>query len=160
MMNVRNQVDIFPATDADIDALADLQWMWRIDEWHRVPMYDRIDFRGALREWIGLHGESHHAFVARSNTEVVGMAWLAVIQRVPTPAQFIRLGGHIQSLYVTPAMRRQGVGNALMKRLVDTAKERDLHWLLVHPSDQSFGFYRAHGFVPTGRFLELRLAPG
>lgn len=96
MVSVPNPVDSQSVIDADIDALADLQWMWRVDKWHRLPSYDCIDFRDALPEWIGLHYESHHAFVARSNTEVVGTAWLAIIERVPTPAQSIRAGVHVQ----------------------------------------------------------------
>lgn len=150
--------DVQSASIADIDALADLQWRWRIDEWHGVPMYDRIEFRDALRNWWEFHVETHHAFVARSNDEFVGMAWLAVIERIPTPAQFHRLGGHVQSVFVIPNLRGRGIGSALMRRLIDRANELGLGWLLVHPSEHSFKFYRTHDFVPTGRFLELRLA--
>ncbi len=150
-------VEVHAATEADFDALADLQWQWRIEEWHGAPKFDRKEFVDGLRTWTNLHLESHHAFVARSNAEVVGMGWLAVVERIPTPTEFHRLGGHIQSVYIVPYLRRRGVGDALIRLLIQRAHELGLGWLLVHPSEQSFGFYRTHGFVATERFLELRL---
>jgi ribosomal protein S18 acetylase RimI-like enzyme len=156
-MHALDGVEVRAATEADFEALADLQWQWRIEEWHGAPKFERQEFVDALRTWMNPHLESHQAFVARSNTEVVGMGWLAVLERIPTPAEFVRRGGHIQSVYVVPKQRRQGVGNALMRLLIETARELRLGWLLVHPSDQSFSFYRTQGFTPTGRFLELRL---
>jgi ribosomal protein S18 acetylase RimI-like enzyme len=157
-MDAPERVDVQAATEAAFEELADLQWQWRVEERHDASAFDHDEFVDALRIWMESHGESHQAFVARAGTRPVGMGWLAVVERVPTPTQFRRLGGHIQSVYVVPSLRDHGIGSALMERLIQRARNLGLAWLLVHPSGRSFGFYRRHGFIPTGRFLELRLA--
>ncbi len=100
--------------------------------------------------------ESHLAFLARLHAEAVGMAWLAILDRTPSPAKLVRLGGHVQSVYVMPGHRRQGIGSALVHHVIDVSHERDLAWLLVHPSVSSISFYRALGFAASASHMALR----
>ncbi len=145
------------ASDADHEVLAALQWRWRVGEWHGAPACDQAEFTQALQTWMQHHQDTHDGFIARMDAEVVGMAWLAVFDRIPTPVKLHRLGGHVQSVYIVPEHREQGIGGALMRRLINRARELGLSWLLVHPSELSFAFYRAHGFEAADDFLELRL---
>ena len=106
------------------------------------------------------HRSTHLPFVLEENGTAVGMAWLAIIERIPGPEQWRRLSGNVQSVYVLADHRNRGFGATLLGALVSDARRRGLEYLSVHPSPRSFPFYRRLGFVGEGSilFLDLRLS--
>jgi len=50
---------------------------------------------------------------------------------------------------VHPDVRRRGIGTQLVKRAVEVARERGMHWVHVDFEPQLRGFYRACGFRKT-----------
>ena len=151
-----------PATPADAETLAALQWSWRVTEWDAKPDRDHAAFAAAFRDWMLSHGGSHRAMVARRGETVAGMGWLAFVERTPTPAQFLRRCGHIQAMYVAPDHRGQGIGTAILESLIDAARSEGLEYLLVHPSPRSARFYARAGFIATEEHLvrDLRVNAG
>jgi GNAT superfamily N-acetyltransferase len=62
-------------------------------------------FAPDLLRWWSEH-DSHVAFLAvLPSGDAVGMAWLALTERVPRPGGGARLSGDIQSVYVVPEHR-------------------------------------------------------
>ena len=142
---------------SDAAELARLRWIWRAVERNEQGDPDR--FRDEFRSWISEHGRSHLPFLVELGGSAVGMAWLGVSERVPGPENWTRLSGDLQSVYVTPEHRDQGVGSLLIKALIEEAKKEGLVWLSVHPSPRSFPFYRRLGFTGEGSLLFLNLIP-
>src|SRR5690242_20657892 len=70
----------------------------------------------------------------------------------------VALGRHaiVVNVYTEPAWRRQGVGEALMRHVLDWAAAERLDRLVLHASDQGRRLYQRLGFVPTNemRFVE------
>lgn len=63
--------------------------------------------------------------------------------------------GHVGRLAVLAAWRGKGVGAALLRRLIDVARERNLDRLALHAQTSAMGFYRKFGFGEEGaEFLE------
>ncbi|HEY3433286.1 MAG TPA: GNAT family N-acetyltransferase [Rhodocyclaceae bacterium] len=63
--------------------------------------------------------------------------------------------GHIGRLAVVAEWRGKGVGQALMDRLLDLAREAGITRLALHAQTQAAGFYRRFGFVESGEeFME------
>ena len=58
--------------------------------------------------------------------------------------------GHIGRMAVMKAWRRRGVGSAILRRLVDAARQRGEREVLLSAQVNVLGFYRAHGFAPYG----------
>ena len=85
------------------------------------------------------------------------MAWLGILVRIPGPERFDREPGMIQSVYVRPDARGQGIGAALVEAAIATARERGLDYLGVHPSERSYPVYERAGFARTSSVLELGL---
>lgn len=144
-----------PDAPADVAALAMLRYTWRVDE--RGETGEPAAFATAFDAWWQEHQRSHLAWLADRDGAPVGMAWLAVVRRVPGPEHFQRIAGIVQSVYVVPGERNAGVGGLLVEAVVTYARELELDYLTVHPSERSYALYRRAGFADTGRALELGL---
>ncbi len=140
---------------SDADDLVRLRWVWRVVE--RGEKGDPNRFREDFTDWMALHEHTYLPFIIESDGSVVGMAWLAVIDRIPGPQRWTRLSGAVQSVYVMAEHRNCGLGDLLMKVLIDGARTRGLEYLSVHPSPRSSLFYRRLGFEDEGSLLFLSL---
>jgi GNAT superfamily N-acetyltransferase len=126
------------ATLTDARDLAALRWTWRVDE-------------------HGEHGLTHAEFIAEAADSPIGMAWLALIDRVPGPGVWLRLAGHLQSVYILPARRGEGIGSALVSAALKAAADRGVEYVSVHPSRRSFALYQRLGFRINDGVLEADL---
>jgi GNAT superfamily N-acetyltransferase len=144
------------AGTSDADELARLRWIWRAVERNEKGLVDR--FREEFAAWILEHERSHVPYLVEVGGSAVGMAWFAIIERVPGPEIWKRLSGHIQSVYVTADHRDGGLGSLLIQELIQGARDEGLDYLIVHPSQRSFPFYRRLGFTGEGDLLFLELA--
>lgn len=141
---------------SDADALARLRWIWRAVERNEVGDPNR--FREDFATWISQHERTHVPYLVEVDGYAVGMAWLAIIERIPGPEIWKRLSGHIQSVYVTAEQREGGLGSLLIGQLIEDARREGVDYLFVHPSPRSFPFYRRRGFTGEGSLLSLDLA--
>ncbi len=62
--------------------------------------------------------------------------------------------GHIGRMAVMKAWRGRGVGGALLRRLVQAARERGDREVLLSAQVHALAFYRAHGFAPYGEVYD------
>jgi predicted GNAT family N-acyltransferase len=58
--------------------------------------------------------------------------------------------GRIGRMAVLPAWRRRGVGTAMLRLLIGTAREGGLPRLVLHAQVHAMPFYERHGFVARG----------
>jgi GNAT superfamily N-acetyltransferase len=154
-LGVANERASRRAAEDDVDDLIELRFRWRSEEAGDVAMSAQ-EFRRQCRAWLDDHRTSHVGYVARANDLPVGCAWLCIIDRIPGPDRFERRGGILQSVYVEPGSRDAGVGSDLVGVMIADARAMGLDYVLVHPSQRSFAFYRRLGFAEAGRALELR----
>jgi GNAT superfamily N-acetyltransferase len=123
----------------------------------RNELGDPDRFREEFAIWTSEHERTHVPYLVEVDGRAVGMAWLAIIERIPGPEIWRRLSGHIQSVYVTQEHRDGGLGTLLIGELIEGARLEGLDYLIVHPSPRSFPFYRRLGFTGEGSLLSLDL---
>lgn len=140
---------------SDAEDLVRLRWIWRAVERNEQGDLDR--FRKEFATWMSEHERTHVPYLVEVDGSAVGMAWLAIIERIPGPEVWKRLSGHIQSVYVTAEYRDSGLGSLLTEELIEGARKEGVDYLLVHPSPRSFSFYRRLGFTGEGSLLSLDL---
>ena len=61
--------------------------------------------------------------------------------------------GYISNAAVDPACRRQGIGDLLIRELLERAEKRDLSFVTLEVrehNEPAIALYRKHGFVPVG----------
>ena len=147
------RVDVGLAGPQDAGELARLLWL------HASPA-EREQSTGSfevdLVGWWAEHAGSHIPFVARtSGSDVVGMAWLAVVPRAPRPNRMTRLSADIQSVFVLPAERGQGIGAALVRAVTDHALRLGAEHVTVHSSEGAVPLYERLGFTSSPVLLLL-----
>jgi GNAT superfamily N-acetyltransferase len=145
-----------PATDADVDAIAEV----RVRSWQAAyrgivpqPELDRMDPAAVARRWRGEDLDGHH--VAESAGRVVG--WLFVGAYRPDPAD----GGpdpgpgcgEVLAIYVRPEAWRQGIGRPLLAYGLGELRRQGLGpvllWVL-EANARARRFYERAGFVLDG----------
>ncbi|MGL4238188.1 GNAT family N-acetyltransferase [Tabrizicola sp.] len=77
----------------------------------------------------------------------------------PAGAGAIEDTGHVRHVATDPAAVRQGVGRALMGRVMQDARGAGMGWLDCLSTKTAVPFYQALGFRPL-HMVEVPLAPG
>jgi GNAT superfamily N-acetyltransferase len=139
------------ADETDVGHLAEL-----LERFAGAPgptVADRL-FAPQLLAWWHAHHESHLPFLAlTAHGRPVGMAWLAVVARVPRPGALGRRCGDLQSVFVMPDHRSAGVGTALVQAVLHRADELELEHVTVHGNERAASLYARSGFEPSGNLL-------
>jgi len=88
-------------------------------------------------EWDGIDGECRHIIAENAAGEAIGCARL-----LPD--------GHIGRVAVLAEVRGQGVGDALLARMIALATELGHERVIVNAQTHALAFYEHHGFVAVG----------
>ncbi|MBO0693549.1 MAG: GNAT family N-acetyltransferase [Acidimicrobiaceae bacterium] len=144
----------------DYPLLAAMRYEFRaaMDE----PDEARDVFEARMVEWLEGHlgvqpGAAWTAWLAFEDTEVIGMVFLHVVDKVPNPVPEPERLGYITSMYVRPAHRGAGVGATLLDAALDECRGRGLDTIVLWPSARSRSLYERRGFQAPGLVMELPL---
>ncbi len=110
------------------------------------------------RQWLAARGSRHPVLIAELEGAVVG--WGSLNQFNPRKAyDFVA----DFSVYVERAWRGKGVGGALLRKLIDRAKELGYHKLVLSAfpwNAAGMALYQRHGFRTVGIYEEQGLLDG
>ncbi|MEV4624970.1 GNAT family N-acetyltransferase [Micromonospora sp. NPDC049523] len=144
---------ISQANAGDVAGLARLLWLDTVREEPAQPSVDT--FAAELANWWATRQDSHLAFVARLlRPEIVGMAWVALVPRVPRPGATSRLSADIQSVFVMPSERGQGIGSALVEAASEHATRLGAIRVTVHSGRRAVPVYERLGFESSRQLLQ------
>lgn len=139
----------------DVAHLARLLWLdAAADEQATHPVES---FAVDLDAWWTEQGDSHLAFVARRDGPepvVVGMAWLAIVQRVPRLGATARRSADIQAVFVVPEERGRGIGSALVQAAAQQAFGMGVSRVTVHSGRKAVPVYERLGFASSRQLLQ------
>lgn len=146
-------MDIGIAERADLGQLAQLLWLHATADQQAAQSV--ASFAVDLDTWWADHHDSHLAFVARpSGSEVVGMAWLALLPRVPRPGGTTRRSADVQSVFVLPEHRGRRIGSALVQAAADHALSLGADRVTVHSGRKAVPVYERLGFASSRRLMQ------
>jgi GNAT superfamily N-acetyltransferase len=148
---------IRPVEAHELPAVALLRWNWLVGESGAVPEVPKADFVAQFVDWAVAHSPTHRCFVADRNGDLVGMAWLAGTDRVPSPRALVRSSADLQSVYVLPEHRNAGVGTRLIEAATEFAAQLGSERVTVHSSDDAIAAYTRAGFSSSERLRQRKL---
>ncbi|QRP49797.1 GNAT family N-acetyltransferase [Amycolatopsis sp. FDAARGOS 1241] len=149
-----DDVEIRPARPVELEAVAGLRWRW-VAERDGLPEEERAGFVDAFAAWAHDNTATHRCLVAVRTGTVLGMGFLAITPRAPTPAAVARSSGDLQCVYVVPEGRRDGLGGRLIDALLRLAAELGLERVTVHSSARAVPAYERHGFAMSPKLLQV-----
>ncbi|MDR6970585.1 GNAT family N-acetyltransferase [Leifsonia shinshuensis] len=148
------EIEIRAANPDEWEAVGGLRWD-SVTEFGGEALDSREEFAARFAEWAAQHRDRHECLVAVADGAVVGMMWLARVDRVPSARAFDRSSGDLQCAYVVPELRNAGVGGRLIDAVVERARELGLERVTVHSSPRAVPVYERHGFAAEGRLLHV-----
>lgn len=154
-------IEVRRARDAELEAVALLRWRMAHERDGDEVGHDAAAARGYAQEaaaWARAHAATHVPLVAVDGDEVLGMAWLAIQARVPTPGAIERRSGDLQSCFVVPERRGAGIGRRLAEAVLAEARALGLEHVTVHASAASIPVYERAGFRANPRSLHADAA--
>ncbi len=149
-------VEIRPARTEEFNAVADLRWRWELES-GESPTIARSAFVDGFADWAARHTDSHRCIVASRSGTAIGMAWLAVVTRVPTPDAMIRKTGDLQSVYLIPEERTAGLGSRLVAAALEEARALGLYKVTVQSTTRAIPVYARNGFSTSPKVLIAEL---
>jgi GNAT superfamily N-acetyltransferase len=152
-----NNITIRPAAPDELDVVAQLRWQWVLEN-QGVPVIGREEFLEHFVTWARENVSSHRCMVLARDGVIIGMAWLAVLLRVPSPRALQRASGDLQCVYVVPGERDSGLGGRLIDAVLERAQELGLERVTVHSSPRAVPAYSRHGFESSSRLLHAHVA--
>ncbi|MFE0256950.1 GNAT family N-acetyltransferase [Streptomyces sp. NPDC059010] len=155
-----DDVIVRPAEPGELAAVAGLRWRWIQENDGAAPeAVGREDFIRHFVTWAEENTSSHRCMVLVSgDLGIIGMAWLAVVHRVPTPHALHRASGDLQCVYVVPEARDAGLGGRLITETLARAKDLGLERVTVHSTPRAILAYTRQGFENSPRLLQARVA--
>lgn len=91
----------------------------------------------------GFEGDAFKCFVAEKEARIVGIALV-----YPRYSTWKGVALHLEDLIVTQSLRGSGIGSALLKQVVDYAKElgvKRVSWDVLDWNESAISFYEAKG---------------
>lgn len=144
------------ATMKDIEQLVKMRWDFSLEYDKTISPDSHEDFKHACTQFLheAIEGPAWKVWVAELQRRVVSHMFVQTIHKVPRPNEKFHAYGYLTNVYTLPHYRRQGIGTALYAAVDRWAKEAELEFLIVWPSDNSVEFYKRIGFSASEEAME------
>lgn len=153
MTSEANALRIDPATPADVPLILSL--VRELAEFEHLS-HACVATEDALRRTLFGDRPFAEVLVARIGGEAAGMALF-----FHNYSTFLAKPGiYLEDLYVRPAFRRRGVGQALLRQVAALAVERGcgrVEWSVLDWNEPAIAFYQRIGAVPQDEWRLFRL---
>lgn len=100
---------------------------------------------------------SQTMLVAVSGDEIIANGGITYMHKAPYYANPTGKIGVVFAMYTLPEYRRNGIASAILKKLIDRARNRGCGELYVTASDMAVPFYEQVGFRSHMNFRRLML---
>src|ERR1044072_8905446 len=112
----------------------------RCQQW----MEERLRENSLWRCWVAEQGDT-----------LVGNLWMQLIEKIPNPVVEAEYHAYITNVYVSEAVRGQGIGSSLLATAIDWVKTQDIHAVILWTTEKSRPLYARQGFAVRDDLLEL-----
>ncbi|TET29452.1 MAG: GNAT family N-acetyltransferase [Candidatus Heimdallarchaeota archaeon] len=136
------------ATKDDIQQIVELRIEF-IKEVRLEYPKDRVDeYREVMSNYLEKEMSSGNfiAWLAIANNGIIATSGLITIQRVPQLWNMSGKEAYIMNMYTKPKWRNKGIGTAILEKLVEEAKNRDIIAIKLYATPMGKPLYEKRGF--------------
>ena len=145
------------ATADDIELLVE----WRMEVLHEVfsiPQNQstyKLENENRCYYQRALQNGEHIACFAYLNDMIIGCGGICFYQEMPSPDNPTGKCAYLMNIYTRPQFRKQGVGEELIKWLVEQATQRNMIKIYLETSEAGKRLYTKMGFLPMQNMMKL-----
>ena len=143
------------ATANDISRLAELVWELKNED-SPLDTCEKPEFVKICTEHMKQRlGDDYFCWVAVVDGLIVSHMNIIITRKLPKPGNLNSLYARLSLVRTIPEYRNMGIGSALIEKVKDWCRERNVQELVVWPSDQSVSFYERAGFNGENKIMEI-----
>lgn len=101
--------------------------------------------------------EEFVAWVAETESKVVGTSGLVFFRRPPYQGNLAGIEAYVLNIYTLPEWRGKGIATALVNEILAFVKTTETRRVWLHASSFGKHIYEQAGFIPTASEMELRM---
>lgn len=157
--NISYPYGVREATVEDAEAIA-VQRSLMFREMGSLSEAEMLRVREASKPWIEslLVDRTYMGWLLLHNDVVVGGAGMHLRKLGPMPGCCEGgIGAHVANLYIDPPHRRRGLGETLMKLMMQWSKASSIYEMTLAASEEAKPLYRRLGFDPSEDFYSLKM---
>ncbi|HBB98072.1 MAG TPA: hypothetical protein DC054_22030 [Blastocatellia bacterium] len=157
--NHQSEFTIRLAGEADARSLARLRYAFRsgID----IATENEANFLDRCTAWMAEHlaAESRwKCWVTEQSGKLTGCVWVQLVEKIPNPRDESENHAYLTNFYVQESARGKGVGSRLLQEVIAWCRTRDVHAVILWPTERSRGLYARQGFAVRDDLMELIIA--
>ncbi len=132
----------------DIDALVKLRLDYLCEDHGSLSEEDLTVIRKGLPDYFQAHLDKDlFVYVIREDHTIVSCAFLLIIEKPMSPSFITGKTGIVLNVYTCPSARRKGYAGAIMKTMINDAKEMKLSVIELKSTEDGYRLYRSVGFT-------------
>lgn len=119
------------------------------------------EFLGRCAEWMKEHLKAKslwQCWVAKSEHDLIGCLWLQLVEKIPNPRSEPEYHAYLTNFYVEEFARGKGIGSELLSTAIAWCETRDVHAVILWPTERSRSLYQRCGFAVRDDLMELIVA--
>lgn len=153
------QHTIRSAQPHDAPALAQLRYDLRASTGRATE--PEAEFIGRCSDWMHkrLQTGVWECWIAEVNQQLIGAIWLQLVEKIPNPRSEAEYHAYITNFYIQQEARGCGIGSQLLRTALNWCRTRDVHAVILWPTERSRSLYERHGFAVREDLMELILKP-
>ena len=147
------------AKPSDADALAQLRYALRASTGRATE--PQTDFINRCSVWMKNHLQSPawQCWVAQIDGRVIGAVWLQLVEKIPNPRSEAEHHAYITNFFIQQEARGRGIGSQLLRTALDWCQAREVHAVILWPTERSRSLYERFGFAVRDDIMELIVRP-
>ena len=132
----------------DIAALVEMRIAYLQEDNGDLEEEELLTIQRDLPGYFQKHLDSDlSAYVIRNGQEIVSCAFLLTVEKPMSPAFLNGKTGTVLNVYTRPEDRRKGYANAIMRKLLNDAKEQGISVIELKSTEDGYPLYRSLGFA-------------
>jgi GNAT superfamily N-acetyltransferase len=124
-----------------------------------VSNSEYVFIKNSIREYFikALSEKQCDVILAEKENIIIGTGIVFYYDSVPSMFNTSGKNAYITSMYVDDKLRRQGIGTAILNKLINIAKAKKYRIFILQESDMGKPLYEKHGFIEGKRGMLLKL---